>query len=135
MGVSTALYVLVHCADAPSLPLPLPRSAPASSASSSTTTTSRGATEAGRYAVALLVQDKDSDEPGALRHIWLDTALKIPTEWLRTADTQQRLSAADRAAVEGRTIAIDMKTHRDCRGSTIVRLRMVGDVLTAGRGA
>ena len=94
---------------------------------------SRAATETGRYAVALLV--KDSEEPGGLRHIWLDTAFKIPTQWLRTADTQQRISDAGRAAIEGRTIAIDMKTRRDCRGSTIVRLRMVGDVLTAGRGA
>ena len=94
---------------------------------------SRAATETGRYAVALLV--KDSEEPGGLRHIWLDTAFKIPTQWLRTADTQQRISDAGRAAIEGRTIAIDMTTRRDCRGSTIVRLRMVGDVLTAGRAA
>ena len=89
----------------------------------------RGATEAGRNAITRLSTKADDD---AQRGIWLDTAPTVPQEWLYSLDTENRLSDSDKARIVGHDIVVEPAMRRDMRGSSIVRLRMVGDKVTAG---
>lgn len=97
---------------------------------SDNTAAQRFTIETGRASVAFLRTDAGT----IINLVWLyNKDSDIPALWYRSANTEQHLSAATLAHIEGRTITIDADTWRAAGGHPIARLRVVGDVVAAGR--
>lgn len=91
----------------------------------------RAAIESGRSAVALVTSD-DGNAVGNSE--WVDVGVPVPYEWMRTEDTQPRLTSLQRDRVEGHVVVVnpDKAYDDDGRPRTLARLRILGDRVTAG---